>query len=131
MILISTAAANDGLCMPCKRGERRNIEAAKLRRAEQKIAEANPDPATKHWRRLVRRVYPRSPDQQGRDSPKGFANLSAVNQPASIACMMVSDRPNRSQQRRLELSSRHPVFSSIANCAASASGSCTSGGVAS
>jgi hypothetical protein len=71
MILISTAAANDGLCMPCKRGERRNIEAAKLRRAEQKIAEANPDPATKHWRRLVRRVCPRSKTSRAAIHPKG------------------------------------------------------------
>ncbi len=56
LILVTTAAANGGLCMPCKRGERKNIEEAKLRRAEQKIAEANPEPVTRHWRWLVKQA---------------------------------------------------------------------------
>jgi hypothetical protein len=71
MILVSTAEANSGQCVPCKRGYRKNIEDAKVRRAERKKAEANPDPATKHWRWLVNQVY-RTPD--------GFARLSAENQ---------------------------------------------------
>jgi hypothetical protein len=71
LILRSTAAENGGLCIPCKRGNRRNIEDGKLRNAERKKAAANPDPATRHWRWLVNQVY-RTDD--------GFAALSTENQ---------------------------------------------------
>ena len=57
LILVSTAAANGGLCAPCKRGDRKKIEDAKLRRAEQKIAEPNPDPVTRRWRWLRQQAY--------------------------------------------------------------------------
>jgi hypothetical protein len=56
MILPATAAANGGQCTPCRRGSRANIEEGKRRYAERKLARANPDPATKHWRWLVRQV---------------------------------------------------------------------------
>lgn len=71
MILPSTAEANGGVCMPCKRGDRGNIESAKLRYAERKKAEANPEPATLHWRWLVNQAY---------RTPEGFAGLSTENQ---------------------------------------------------
>jgi hypothetical protein len=57
MILPSTAEANGGLCTPCKRGFRKNIEDGKLRHAERKRARENPDLATRHWRWLVREIY--------------------------------------------------------------------------
>jgi hypothetical protein len=71
MILASTAAANGGKCMPCKRGQRGRIEQGKLRRAEQRERQLNPDPATKHWRWMVNQVY---------RTPEGFAGLTAENQ---------------------------------------------------
>ena len=79
MILLSTAEANGGVCMPCKRGDRGNIEAAKTRYAERKKAEANPDPATLHWRWLVKQVH---------HSLGGFAGLSAENQNYFAACLL-------------------------------------------
>lgn len=79
MILPSTAEVNGGVCMPCKRGDRGNIEAAKIRYAERKRAQANPDPATLHWRWLVKQVH---------HSPGGFAGLSAENQYYFAACLL-------------------------------------------
>lgn len=79
MILPSTAEVNGGVCMPCKRGDRGNIEAAKLRYAERKTAQANPDPATLHWRWLVKQVH---------QTPEGFAGLSAENQNYFAACLL-------------------------------------------
>jgi hypothetical protein len=79
LILLSTAEANSGLCAPCKGGYRKNIEDGKRQREERKKAEANPDPATKHWRWLVKQVY---------HSPGGFAGLSAENQMYFAACLL-------------------------------------------
>src|SRR5262249_36580708 len=79
MILPSTAAANGGMCAPCKRGFRKDIEEGKLRYAERKRAEANPDQATKHWRWLVRQVS---------NSPSGFEGLSAENQTYFAVCLL-------------------------------------------
>jgi hypothetical protein len=79
MILPSTAEANSGVCMPCKRGDRGNIETAKRRYAERKKAEANPEPATLHWRWLVKQVH---------QNPDGFAGLSAENQSYFAACLV-------------------------------------------
>jgi hypothetical protein len=79
MILPSTAAANGGLCTPCKRGIRANIEDGKRRHAERRLARANPDPATVHWRWLVRQVF---------HSPEGFAGLSAENQTYFAVCSL-------------------------------------------
>jgi uncharacterized protein DUF4375 len=69
MILVATAESNGGLCLPCKRGYRDRIEEGKLRYAERKLAEANPDPAAKHWRWLVNEV-----------TSGAFVHLSAENQ---------------------------------------------------
>jgi hypothetical protein len=55
-ILASTAADNGGLCTPCKGGYRHKIEEGKRQRAADKIAQANPDPITQHWRWLVGEV---------------------------------------------------------------------------
>jgi hypothetical protein len=79
MILTTTAASNEGMCMPCKRGDRSNIEAAKLRHAERKKALANPDPGTLHWRWLVDQVEL---------SPSGFADLSRENRHYFAACLL-------------------------------------------
>jgi hypothetical protein len=79
MILPSTAEANGGLCAPCKRGFRKNIEDGKVRQAEQKQARANPDPATRYWRSLVKQVS---------HSPGGFAGLSAENQTYFAVCLL-------------------------------------------
>ncbi|MBV8408626.1 MAG: DUF4375 domain-containing protein [Alphaproteobacteria bacterium] len=79
MILPSTAAANGGMCVPCKRGFRKDIEEGKLRYEERKRAQANPDPATKHWRWLVGQVY---------RSPGGFAGLSEENRTYFAVCLL-------------------------------------------
>ncbi|MDB5517654.1 MAG: hypothetical protein JWQ17_4412 [Tardiphaga sp.] len=79
MILPSTAKANDGVCMPCKRGDRGHIETAKIRYAERKKAQATPEPETLHWRWLVQQVH---------QSPHGFAGLSAENQNYFAACLL-------------------------------------------
>jgi hypothetical protein len=76
MILPSTAMANGGLCTPCKRGFRTRIEEGKRRQAERKAAQANPDPATKHWRWLVRQA------------PDGLAGLSAENRTYFAVCLL-------------------------------------------
>jgi hypothetical protein len=74
MVLPSTAATNGGLCTPCKRGFRRNIEEGKQRYAERKLAQANPEPATKHWRWLVNEV--------------SCSELSAENQNYFAVCLL-------------------------------------------
>lgn len=55
--------------MPCKGGYKKNIEASKLRRSEEK--KQRESPAGKHWLWLVQVVYA---------SPNGFSELSAANQ---------------------------------------------------
>jgi hypothetical protein len=70
LILATTAATNNGLCMPCKRGIRKNLEDGKRRYEERKRMEANPDPAKKHWRWLVQQVH---------HSAEGFGGLSEKN----------------------------------------------------
>jgi hypothetical protein len=66
LILSSTAERTGGLCMPCKGGYRKNIEAGYLRNAERRKQHQSPE--AKHWRWLV---------DQSRD---GIAQLSAANQ---------------------------------------------------
>lgn len=53
MILPTTAERNGGLCMPCKSGYRKNIEASKKRHEEQKKY----DPQRELWKSLVTRVH--------------------------------------------------------------------------
>lgn len=79
LILATTAAANGGLCMPCKKGFRKNIEDGKRRAAERKQARDNPDPATRHWRWLVDQVW---------RSPGGFAALSDANKTYFAVCLL-------------------------------------------
>jgi hypothetical protein len=71
MILASTAEANGGECVPCKRGMRKKLEEGKARAAQRKAALANPEPGTLHWRWLVNEVY---------RTPSGIGGLSAANQ---------------------------------------------------
>jgi hypothetical protein len=79
LILAATAAANDGLCMPCKRGFRKNIEDGKRRAVERKQARDNPEPATLHWRWLVGQVA---------RAPGGFAALSEENKSYFVVCLL-------------------------------------------
>lgn len=78
-ILATTAAANGGLCMPCKKGFRKNLEDGKRRAAERKQSRDNPDPATRHWRSLVDQVW---------RTPGGFAALSRANQTYFAICLL-------------------------------------------
>ena len=71
MILATTAEANGGECMPCKRGFRKKLEEGKVRAAQRKAAQANPEPATLHWRWLVNEVY---------RTASGIGGLSRENQ---------------------------------------------------
>lgn len=68
-ILLSTAERNEGLCMPCKGGYRKNIEASKVRYEEEKKYRESAE--HKHWHWLVDQVY---------KSDDGFAKLSRENQ---------------------------------------------------
>ncbi len=67
-IVQSTADANEGLCVPCKRGYRHRIEEGKRRREEEKRYRESP--AWKHWLHLVEKATP----------PDGFSRLSAPEQ---------------------------------------------------
>ena len=65
-ILESTAAGNEGLCVPCKRGTRKRLEDAKKWYREEREQERS-DPFRKLWRELVHRVY---------ETSGGFNSLS-------------------------------------------------------
>ena len=55
MILPTTAAANDGVCMPCKGGYRKGMEESRKRyEAEKAYRETS---AYRHWVWLVKQVY--------------------------------------------------------------------------
>ena len=66
MILPSTAQKNDGLCMPCKTGNRQNIENAKLYYAKERELDKT-CPFRALWRELVDKVY---------NQPIGFSGLT-------------------------------------------------------
>lgn len=68
-ILLETAQRNEGLCMPCKRGYRKDIEASKVRHEEEKKYREGAE--HKHWHWLVDQVY---------KVDAGFAKLSRENQ---------------------------------------------------
>lgn len=55
-ILLTTAAKNSGLCMPCATGTRASIEASKAHYRKQREREAT-DPVRALWRSLVDRVH--------------------------------------------------------------------------
>lgn len=69
LILATTAARNDGLCMPCKGGYRESIENGKLRAEEHKRYIASPQAL--YWNALVNRVY---------NTPEGFSGLALAEQ---------------------------------------------------
>ena len=76
-ILPETAEKNNGLCMPCKGGYRKNIEASKKFHEQQKVERESP--ARKHWVWLVNQVH---------KSEAGFAGLSHPNKLFFAACLL-------------------------------------------
>ncbi len=68
-ILLSTAERNEGLCMPCKGGYRKSIEASKVRHEEEKKYRETAE--HKHWLWLVNQVH---------NTDGGFARLTRENQ---------------------------------------------------
>ena len=68
MILPTTAANNDGLCMPCKGGYRNSMEESK-KRYEREAAHRQ-TPTYRHWTWLVQQVH---------GDGLGFATLSEEN----------------------------------------------------
>lgn len=66
LILPTTAARTNGLCMPCKGGYRQSIENSKHRAVEEREDE-RVHPFRKHWLSMVERVH---------NSPNGFDSLS-------------------------------------------------------
>jgi hypothetical protein len=64
MILPTTAQSTGGLCMPCKKGFRQDIETSKRYYEEQKKY----DPFRELWKSLVQRVY---------ETDSGFEGLNA------------------------------------------------------
>jgi len=79
-ILVDTAERTGGLCMPCKGGYRKNIEASKQYYEREKIERESP--ARKHWVWLVDKVY---------KSNTGFDDLSPQNQLYFAACLLEGD----------------------------------------
>ncbi|MFZ3185952.1 MAG: DMP19 family protein [Pseudomonas sp.] len=77
MILIATAEKNEGLCVPCKRGYRKDIEASKVRYQAEKKARGLPD--RKHWVWLVNEAC---------KIPNGFDGLTSENQLYFAACLV-------------------------------------------
>ncbi len=69
LILQSTGAETGGVCIPCQRGYRHQIEESKLRQLVEKKYEQSP--ARKHWLWLVEHVH---------GAPDGYESLSAPNQ---------------------------------------------------
>jgi hypothetical protein len=71
-----TAAKNGGLCVPCKRGYRVNIEASKKRREEERLYEQSAE--RKHWLALVKK-----------EDEQGFHALSAVEKTYfAVSCLI-------------------------------------------
>lgn len=73
-----TAQSNDGLCIPCKRGNRESIEAQRKWGREQRERELN-DPMLKRWRELVHHVA---------QSEDGFASLSTSEKEYFAVCLL-------------------------------------------
>ena len=66
LIFPTTANKNDGLCIPCKKGYRDNIERSKVYHAKERELEKT-SPFRALWRELVSKVY---------DEPGGFNKLT-------------------------------------------------------
>lgn len=73
MILLATAARNDGLCMPCRNGTRQSMEMAKVRNKEmrEELDRYENSAAGRHWNWLV--------EQEG-GSGCGFSGLLTPDQ---------------------------------------------------
>ena len=73
MILLATAARNDGLCMPCRNGTRQSMEEAKARNKEmrEELDRYENSAAGRHWNWLV--------EQEG-GSGCGFSGLLTPDQ---------------------------------------------------
>jgi hypothetical protein len=68
-ILAGTAARNGGLCMPCRRGTRAQVDEGKRRREQERAYEQGPEHG--YWLGLVHRVH---------ETPAGFDGLAAPEQ---------------------------------------------------
>ncbi len=75
-----TAAKNGGLCMPCKRGTRAQLEAAKLRREQERAYEQSAE--RKYWLDLVHRVY---------ETPEGFDGLAVSDRVYYAVCCLMGE----------------------------------------
>ncbi len=73
MILLATAARNDGLCMPCRNGTRQSMEEARVRNREMREAQERfeDSPEGRYWRWLL--------DQES-GLGCGFSELSTPDQ---------------------------------------------------
>ncbi len=80
LILPSTAVETGGVCIPCKRGYRDDIERSKAQRIEQKKYERSAE--RKHWTWLIAQVH---------GSGEGFDHLSAANQAFYAVCVLDGD----------------------------------------
>jgi hypothetical protein len=74
-MLAVTATRTGGLCMACKQGIRKSIEASKLYYEK----ERQPDPFKDYWIALVHRVH---------DTPDGFYRLPAQEQTYYSVCLL-------------------------------------------
>jgi Domain of unknown function (DUF4375) len=83
LILHSTAERTEGLCMPCKGGYRKDIEASIQRREVQK--EYRESSERKHWISLVDRVY---------KQPQGFDALSPQEQKFFAMSILIGEVRN-------------------------------------
>jgi len=77
-ILPSTAAANEGKCVPCRMGTRASMESNR-RNYREELERSRADPARIYWSALVKRVFA---------TEDGFARLSASEQKYYVACCL-------------------------------------------
>lgn len=78
-----TAAKNGGLCMPCKRGTRAQIEAGKLQREQERAYDQSAE--RMYWLGLVHRVY---------ETPKGFNGLAEPERVYYAVSCLISEMYN-------------------------------------
>lgn len=69
LILPTTAAKNEGLCMPCRHGFRANLEASKAYYRKRREREGK-DPMQALWRALLERVHRTAAGYSGLDVPE-------------------------------------------------------------
>lgn len=78
LILPTTAQTNEGLCIPCKRGNREAIENQRKWAQEQRERQVN-DPMAKLWKELVHRVH---------ETEEGFSFLSPTEKEYFAVCLL-------------------------------------------